>query len=190
MYLKKKKLINNYMIKFKEFLLIEDLGIGPEGTSKNPSIKNYMDSLKKEKKDLIQQKKLSIGSKNEQERLAELLQQKKQEIEQTKILSNVAPAGGDISTTIPSTSLSTSLLTKTPSAKESAFDKLIRGKPSSTISPLSTPSTSPTISTSGSIAPETSIYSGYNVSGSLSGSMVNPQLDVETRGKTSKNLRL
>jgi hypothetical protein len=38
------------MLKFKDFLLKEDLGIGPEGTSNNPSITNYMDSLKKDKK--------------------------------------------------------------------------------------------------------------------------------------------
>jgi hypothetical protein len=170
------------MLKFKEFLLNEDLGIGPEGTSKNPSIKNYMDSLKKEKKDLTQQKKLSVGSPEEKERLGELLQQKTQEIQQTKLLSN--PATVDKATPqIPSTMLPTS----TPSAKESAFDRLIRGKPSTTVSPT-TLSTSMASPDSGS--PETSIYSGYKVSGSLGGSMLNPELDVEVRGKTSKNLRL
>lgn len=168
------------MLKFKEFLLNEDLGIGPEGTSKNPSIKNYMDSLRKEKKDLVQKKKLAVGTQDEKDRLTDLLQQKKQEIEQTKLLSNPSNLDKPVTPTIPS-------LGTTPSSKESAFDKLIRGKPSSTVGPTSMSST---LSPSAPGTPETSIYSGYNVSGSLGSSMVTPELDVEVRGKTSKNLRL
>jgi hypothetical protein len=175
------------MLKFKDFLLNEDLGIGPEGTANNPSIKNYLDSLRKEKKDLVQQKKLTVNNPEEKERLSDLLNQKQQEIYQTQILSN--PQTSTTTPSLPTPQLSPSL--GSPAGKESAFDKLIKGKTVSTIGSSSpTPSlASPALSTA-TPSPESSIYSGYKVFNNLISSITNPQLDIEVLGKTSKNIRL
>jgi len=174
------------MLKFKDFLLKEDLGIGPEGTSNNPSITNYMDSLKKDKKDILQQKKVTTGRSEEKDRLNDLLNQKQQEIAQTKLLTNPL-------TTTPSEPASVNTLSSeppvvptlsTPSSKESAFNKLIRGQATSTVDSLTL---SPGLDNNSS-----SIYSGYQSSQKIPGSMTIPKLNTETGslGKTSKTSRL
>lgn len=176
------------MLKFKDFLLKEDLGIGPEGTSKNPSITNYMDSLKKDKKDILQQKKVTPGRPEEKDRLNNLLNQKQQEIAQTKLLNNPLtttpsePASVNVLSSEPS--VVPTLPTDTPSSKESAFNKLIRGKATSTVDAL-------TLSP-GMDSPNVSIYSGYQASQKMPGSMTIPKLNTEigSLGKTSKTLRL
>lgn len=170
------------MIRFKDFLLNEDLGIGPEGTIKNPSIKNYLDSLKKERKDIIQQKKINISNPEEKKRLNDLLNQKQQEILQTKLLSN--PATVLKATPMTTTTSATSSLAPTtePSAKESAFDKLIRGK--SSIAPDTSASMSP------GLGENPPLNVSYNVGQNLGGSMTNPSLSIEKLGKTSKSFRL
>jgi hypothetical protein len=179
------------MKSFKQFLLSEDLGIGPEGTSKNPSIKNYVDSLKRETDNLRVEMNRNKNNPGEMQRIRDSLDQKRQELQNTRLLintSNVSRAN-----TPSDSSLQTSNIPLAPAlpgqpqqdnsmSKQSAFDKLMSGTNTNNVSLPTTPNLGSQTNT---------LPVGYESSGPIpSSSLRSPNLNTELLGKTAKSYRL
>lgn len=179
------------MKSFKQFILSEDLGIGPEGTKRNPSIQNYMDSLKRETENLRIEMNRNKNNPGEMQRIRDVLDQKRQELQNTRLLSNPATVNKVNPSTLPAPQIynPTSTTTTAPQmqqnssmTKQSAFDKLMSGNDTNNLTLPATPNT-------GSSSP--SIPSGYESSGAIpSSSLRSPNLSTELLGKTAKSFRL
>lgn len=160
------------MKKFKEFLLSEDLGIGPEGTAKNPSLKNYIDSLEKERKELQKQYDNMESNPGERDRINDLLTTKKQELMNINLFNKQLTPKNIVNT--PEVNFDNALNNEPVSLKQSAIEKLAR------------PDTSvPSVSLGSEQG--TSLSSGYSMTNRLSGaSPALSNLRVDDLGKTSK----
>ena len=179
------------MKSFKQFILSEDLGIGPEGTSKNPSIQNYIGSLKRETQNLRVEMNRNKNNPGEMQRIRDVLDQKRQELQNTRLLSNPATVNKVNPMTLPTPQTVNPQTTTTSPVqpqqnssmtKQSAFDKLMSGPDVNNV-------TLPAAPTTGS--PGTSIPSGYESSGPIpSSSLRSPNLNTELLGKTAKSFRL
>lgn len=178
------------MKSFKSFLMTEDLGIGPEGTTKNPSIQNYSDTLKRERNVLRQEYNRSRGNPGEMSRIKNLMKEKERELQNTRLLSNPLTADkakpttgpgastlttypGGVEKTVPGTPAPSALSsTPEPLSQESAFEKLMYGSGdnNTTITPAS----------------------GFNMqrSSSMSSNIASPTLSSDTMGKYSKSFKL
>lgn len=178
------------MLKFKQFLLFEDLGIGPEGGLKNPSLKDNIKKDKQEEQDLYRRWKMTEPG-TEKDLLRDQLMKKRFDIASSKSLASSA------ATTKPTDTTDTVVIPPTitepkitgpdgrPLSKDDA--KTMLGEFPKTSAPTSSSSISTTRPTdTGQI---------YNVSPSSSLQNFGTRLDltnfsIEQLGKTAKSYRL
>lgn len=82
------------MLKFSQFLLIEDNGIGTTKSKSKDSLKTYRDDVANQIKDLGDLLKVSVGNRGEIERLKNEINMKQTELSQinTTLASQISPS--------------------------------------------------------------------------------------------------